>query len=93
MFTCVVEMFGLPEEITSLPKIEVKLQNGASLKDVIDIMRCKVPALEGTVIRIGKDQLLDHFGFYINGRYYASDEDVQLKDGDRIVLLALATGG
>jgi hypothetical protein len=52
-----------------------------------------VPALEGPVIRSGRDQLLDHFGFYVNGRCYASYEDVQLKKGDHIVLLALATGG
>jgi molybdopterin converting factor small subunit len=93
MFTCVVEIFGLPEDITSLPEIEVNLRNGACLEDIVAAMRRKVPALEGPVIRIGVDKLVDHFGFYVNGRYYANDEKVQLKDGDRIVLLRLATGG
>lgn len=93
MFTCTVEIFGLPEEIRSQQKVEVSLRDGASLKDVILVLKRKVPALEGPVIRLGTDQLLDHFGFYVNGRCYASDEDVQLKKGDHIALLALATGG
>ena len=93
MFTCRVEIFGLPEEITSQPKVEVRLKDGASLKDVIAALRRKVPALEGLVIQLGKDQLVDYFGFYINGRCYASDEEVQLKNSDHVVLLALASGG
>ena len=93
MFRCVVEIFGLPEEITCRPKVEVRLKDGASPRDVIAALRREVPALEGPVIRCGEDQLVDYFGFYINGRYYTSDEEVQLKDGDRIVLLALASGG
>jgi molybdopterin converting factor small subunit len=93
MFTCTVEIFGLPEEITSPPKVEVSLKDGASIKDVIAVLRRKVPALEGPVIHLGKDQLVDYFGFYINGRCYTSDQEVQIKYGDHIVLLALATGG
>ena len=93
MFRCMVEIFGLPEEITCRPKVEVRLKDGASPKDVIAVLRREVPALEGPVIRYGEDQLVDHFGFYINGRYYTGDEEVQLEDGDHIVLLALASGG
>jgi molybdopterin converting factor small subunit len=93
MFTCTVEIFGLPEEITSQPKVEVRLKDGANLKDVIAALRHNVPDLEGPVIHHGKDQLVDYFGFYINGRCYTSDQEVQIKDGDHIVLLALATGG
>jgi molybdopterin converting factor small subunit len=93
MFRCVVEMFGLPDEITTRQKVEVKLKDGASPKDVIAALRREIPALDGSVIRCGEDQLIDHYGFYINGRFYTADEEVQLKDGDRIVLLALASGG
>ena len=93
MFRCMVEIFGLPEEITGPSKMETRLKDGASLRDVIAALRREVPMLEGTVIRRGEDELVDSFGFYINGRYYTSDEEVQLKDGDRIVLLALASGG
>ncbi|UCB42671.1 MAG: MoaD/ThiS family protein [Dehalococcoidales bacterium] len=93
MFRCMVEIFGLPEEITGPPKIEVRLKDGANPSDVIAALRREVPVLEGPVIRRGEDQLTDSFGLYINGYYYIDDEEVQLKDGDRIVLLALASGG
>ncbi len=93
MFVCVIELFGLPEDITSLPKIEISLPDAAGLEDVISALRLKVPVLEGPVICIGADRLLDNFGFYINGHYYAGDEEVHVKNGDRVVLLALATGG
>ena len=93
MFRCIVEIFGLPEEITGPPKVEVRLKEGAGLRDVIAALRREVPALVGSVIRRGEDQLSDSFGFYINGCYYTGNEEDQLKDGDRIVLLALASGG
>ena len=93
MFRCTVEMFGLSPEITELREVEIKLKDGASLRDVIAALRREIPALEGPIIRCGENQLVDHYGFYINGRFYAGDEEVQLKDGDRIVLLALASGG
>jgi molybdopterin converting factor small subunit len=88
-----VEMFGLPDEITSLQKVEVELKDGASPKDVVAALRSKIPALEGPIICQGEDQLVDRYGFYINGRFYTGDEEIQLKDSDRVVLLTLATGG
>ena len=93
MFSCIVEMFGLEDEITGRQKVEVDLKDGANLRDVIAALRREISALEGPVIRFGEDQLVGHYGFYINGRFYAGDEEAQLKKGDRIVLLALATGG
>ena len=93
MFTCVVEMFGLSEEMTGRQKVEVELKDEASPRDVVAALRCEIPALEGPVIRCGEDRLVDLYGFYINGRFYTDDEEVQLKEGDRVVLLALARGG
>ena len=93
MFRCMVEIFGLPEEIIGPPKVEVRLKDGANPRDIIAALRREIPELEGPVIRRGEDQLADSFGFYINGYYYTGDDEVQLKDGDHIVLLALASGG
>jgi len=93
MIKFLVEMFGLSPEITGLQEVEVELEDGASPTDVIARLRREIPALEGPVIRCEEDRLVEHYGFYINGRFYTGDEEVQLKDGDRIVLLALASGG
>ena len=93
MSRCIVQLFGLPHEITELQKVEVGLEDGANLGDVIAALRREIPALEGRVIRAGENRLMEHYAFNINGRFYRNDEEVQLQDGDRIALLTLATGG
>jgi len=89
----IVQMFGLPREVTELREVEVELKDGASLGDVVAALRHGIPALEGHVIRAGENRLMEHCAFNINGRFYLDDRDIQLRDGDRILLLTLATGG
>ncbi len=93
MNRCIVQLFGLPHEITELQKVEVELKDGAKLGDVIAALRREIPALEGRVIRAGENRLMEHYAFNINGRFYLNDKEVQLQDGDRVALLTLATGG
>jgi len=89
----VVQMFGLPREVTELREVEVELKDGASLGDVVAALKREIPALEGHVICAGGDRLMEHYAFNINGRFYSEDGEVQIQDGDRILLLTLATGG
>ncbi len=89
----IVQMFGLPREVTELREVEVELKDGASLGDVVAALRHEIPALEGHVIRAGENRLMEHCAFNINGRFYLDDRDIQLQDGDRVLLLTLATGG
>ncbi|MBA7526180.1 hypothetical protein ES705_18341 [subsurface metagenome] len=93
MKRCIVQLFGLPHEVTELREVEVELKDGANLGDVIAALRREIPALEGRVIRAGENRLMEHCAFNINGRFYLDDREVQLQDGDRILLLTLATGG
>lgn len=93
MKRCMVQLFGLPREITELRKVEVELKDGANLGDVIAALRREIPALEGRVIRAGENRLMEHCAFNINGRFYLDNKEIQLQDGDRILLLTLATGG
>ena len=93
MIKCVVEMFGLPHRITELREVELRLKNGANLRDVVAALRCAIPALEGRVIRAGEDRLTEYYAFSINGQFYINDQDIKLKDGDSVMLLTLATGG
>jgi len=89
----VVEMFGLPYEISGLREVEVKLVDRARLGDIIAALRRTVPALEGIVINTGDDRLTEQFAFNINGRFYFDDSNPKLQEGDRLVLLTLATVG
>ena len=93
MFRCVVQMFGLPSRITELREVEVELNDGATLRDVIAALRDKIPALEGVAIRTGEDQLVEHYKFNVNGQFYYDDMSLRVKRGDRIALLVPITGG
>jgi len=93
MFRCVVEMFGLPGEITELRQVEIELKDGATLRDVVAAIRRKIPALEGTAIRVGEDQLVENYKFNVNGQFYYDDMGLKIQSGDRIALLVPITGG
>ncbi|MFC1949326.1 MoaD/ThiS family protein [Chloroflexota bacterium] len=93
MIKCIVEMFGLAREVSELPEIEIGLEKGAGLSDVVAALRREIPALEGPVIRKGEDRLEDSVTFNIDGRFYHNDNGIELKDGDHLRLLTLAIGG
>lgn len=93
MMTFVIEMFGLPAKIAACPQIEVKLNPGAGLKDLVKALREVKPELAGPVILAGQDRLVNSCGFNINGRFFYGSQEYQLKKGDRIVLLTVASGG
>ena len=93
MSTFAVEFFGLPYEITGKREVVIELPSGAKLADLIAALRRRTPALEGNVIRKGENRLAEHYGFYIKGRFYVDDSDLELHEGDRIRLLTLASRG
>lgn len=90
---CIIEMYGLALEISGENEVEIDLAEGAHLTDVIETLRQKLPELEGKVILKGTNRLVENCVFNVDGRFYFSDEDTELKDISRIRLLPLATGG
>ena len=93
MFTCVVEMYGFPREVTTLPSVELDLEEGATMADVIAGLKSKVPGLDGCAFRPDENRLADLYKFNVNGRLYYDGMDFRLHAGDRIALLTLVTGG
>ncbi len=93
MVKCVVELIGLPKSVTELRSVEVDLNEGARLIDLVATLKHKIPSMEGTIIRSGADKLTERYVFNINGRFYIDDNKLQLKSSDHIVLLTLAIGG
>jgi molybdopterin converting factor small subunit len=92
-FNCVIPMYGLPRDITEKREVEVELRDGVGMAEVIAALKEKVPALEGPVIRVGENRLMDEYKFNINGRFYFDGMDFQLHPSDRIALLVPMTGG
>jgi molybdopterin converting factor small subunit len=86
-------MYGLPREITELREVEVELNEGAGMAEVVAALRARIPSLEGPVIVPGQDRLMDQYKFNINGSFYFAGMDFKLEKGDRIALLVPMTGG
>lgn len=76
-----------------LREVEVELEDGAGMADVIAAMKEKIPALEGSVIRTGENRLGQFYKFNINGNFYYDGMDFELQSSDRIALLVPVTGG
>ncbi len=93
MFKCTIYMYGLPYKITTLREVEVELNEGAGMAEVVAAIKGKVPTLEGPVIRAGQNRLQDNYKFNINGNFFYNGMDFQLHPGDRIALLVPVTGG
>ena len=93
MFKCVIHIYGLPREISTVQDVEVELKHGAGMADVIPAIKEKIPELDGQVFREGENRLMDLFKFNINGHFYFDGMDFELQDGDRIALLMPITGG
>ena len=93
MIKCIVEMFGVPRDVTGLREVEVSLEENASLSNLVDALRRAIPALDGRVIQAGADRLLDNYGFNIKGQFYFDNAEVQLEDGEHIIIITIATGG
>ena len=96
MIKCIVEFFGVPVK-TKETKVEIELKEGAKLKDIIAALRHKFPSLEGNIIVPGTNRMVEGYTFNIHGHFYVDgyddDQDIQLKDGDRIAVLTIPTGG
>jgi hypothetical protein len=93
MIRCIVELFGLSRRITELRKVEVELNDRASLRDIVAALRRKIPTLEGSVIRPGENRLTKHYVFNINGSFYFDDMEHQFQSDDHVILLTFPFGG
>ena len=92
-FNCIIPFYGLPREVTTVRQVEVELNDGAGMGEVITAIKEKVPSLDGHVFRAGENRLAEQFKFNINGQFYFEGMDFELHPGDRIALLVPMTGG
>jgi len=93
MPSCKVELLGSLGGITDLSNIEVDLDQGTGLGDLIAKLRQEAPSLEGPVFVPGENRLTRHYVFNINGRFYMNDSKIQIQSSDRILLLPFPIGG
>lgn len=93
MITCVVEFYGLAGELAGKDRVELRLGDGAGIAEVVSALRREFPAMDGIALEKGQDLLAETQLFNIDGNFYHKGDEVRLKQGDRLKMLTLATGG
>lgn len=88
----IVEMYGLAP-YTELNKVDLELEDGAGIGDLIGALGKKLPAFEGQVKEKGTNRLIEKYGIYLNSQFISQDEPVKLKPHDRVVIILQAVGG
>jgi len=93
MVHCKVDFLGLRGDLADLESVEVDLNQGADLGDLIAELKRKIPALEGIAFVSGENKLMGHYVFAINGRFHMNDSGIHIQNSDHILLLILVGGG
>ena len=94
MITCTVEFYGLAGEIAGRKEAALSLgESRAGIPEIVATLRKEVPALDEIVLQKEQDLLADNQVLNVDGRFYQNGDELDLKDGDRIRLLTIATGG
>lgn len=86
-------MFGLPQQLAIPPQVEVEINEGSGIPELVMAIRNKMPFLEGPVIVPGEARLTGSYAFVVNGEFQPVDSEIQIRNGDRVVLILLAVGG
>jgi molybdopterin converting factor small subunit len=84
-------MFGLSPH-TEANSVNVDVEHEATIGQLLERLGTKLPQLRGRVIQ-PDNKLVENYGLYINGEFVSDDSAVRIKEGDRVVLILLATGG
>lgn len=93
MFTCTIEMYGISPGITDQNRIDVEVNDGATISHLVAALKARIPALDGAVIQPGSNRLIESYAFIINGQFHFGESEIKVQKGDRVVLVLLATGG
>lgn len=89
-----IKFIGLPKNAVNRNSVEIELNEGADLCEIIAELKREIPTMDGTIFIPGENKLMKYYIFNINGRiHYTNDHKIDLKNSDRIILMILPTGG
>ncbi|KPL18448.1 MAG: hypothetical protein AMJ93_13835 [Anaerolineae bacterium SM23_84] len=88
-----VEFFGLPRRLSGVKQTTVRVEKGATLRDVIAALAGQFPAFLGELVDPETYDLVEPYFFNIDARYVPPNLEFQPKEGQRLLLLFLEAGG
>ncbi|GIV65793.1 MAG: hypothetical protein KatS3mg047_0186 [Bellilinea sp.] len=90
-----IEFTNLAKNIAGVPAVEVEFPCGITYGQIVEWLAEQYPDMIGIIIQDDKKSLLNSNLFIINGEMAqpAFQMDDSPQDGDRLTLVAVATGG
>ena len=93
MIKCTVEFYGLSAETSGRREVELTLEDGAGMPELIEALVKEVPDFDGVISREGTNLLSDALILNVGGQFYHNEEKLVLKQGDIVRILMKAVGG
>ncbi len=88
-----VELFGIARLATGRRLVELAVPDDADPGDLVAALAQSCPELLGKVVREDGSSLLESYTFNLNGTRFVSDQRLQLKPGDTVLLFSSQAGG
>lgn len=90
-----VEFTGFAQAITHQKVIQLELPEGTTYREIVKLLGQKYPELVGLLIDVDGETFLSSNMFIVNGDMVspAMVMDESPRDGDRLILMSLITGG
>jgi len=90
-----IEFTGFARTVTNQRVIRLEIPEGTTYREIVKLLGQNYPALIGLLIDMDGETFLSSNMFIVNGDMVspAMVMDESPKDGDRLVLMSLITGG
>jgi molybdopterin converting factor small subunit len=88
-----VEFLGLARELAGTRSCTIRLEGGATFRDLVSSLAVHFPLFIGPIIDGSSLELMRAFMLNVNGRAVVNDLDAQAADGQRVLLMFAEAGG
>jgi molybdopterin converting factor small subunit len=88
-----VELYGSAQLLAGRRDVEIAVAPGMTMADLVTALAERLPALAGVALDPARGTLADGFIFNRDGRDFLTDPTIEVRPGDRLLLLASVAGG
>ncbi len=88
-----VELLGLARRLAGRKEVQLELQQGATLRDVVAALASRFPSFLDQVIVPRTFDVISPYFFYLGGRLAATSLEAAVDAVEPLVLMSLEAGG
>ena len=88
-----VELFGSARRLARCRYVQIAAPGRAEVRDLTTALAQSCPELVGEIILASQLGLEESYVFNLNGRSFVSNQPIQLRSGDNLLLFSSQAGG